>query len=141
MQLHTDRLVLSEFQPSDAERLAAYQSDARDLVEMFCLWAEQSPRTKYQLAITVQDRVIGTCGIRKDADQDDHAEFGCELDPAFWNAGFAREAGKAMLNFGFTVLGLRRIRARTLATNDRAIALALSLGFRRVSDDLFELSS
>ena len=157
MELRTHRLVLRDFRPSDADRMASYQSDprylehydhtsavvtdARELVDLFCRWAEESPRTKYQLAITLDDRVIGTCGIRRSAALDDDAEFGCELDPDYWHSGFAREAGTEMLRFGFAVLGLRRIHARTLPTNGRAIALAKSLGLRPISDDVLELLS
>jgi [ribosomal protein S5]-alanine N-acetyltransferase len=152
MELRTERLVLREFLPSDAAQLAAYQSDPRylehydhsaaitdahALVELFRQWAEDSPRTKYQLAIVLDGRVIGTCGVRRAAAGDDEAELGCELDPEYWNAGYAREAAQAMLDYGFRTLGLQRIVARTLASNDRAISLALSLGFREVAGGLF----
>ena len=33
---------------------------AHELVELFCRWAGESPRTKHQLAITLEQRVIGT---------------------------------------------------------------------------------
>jgi hypothetical protein len=106
MELRTDRLVLRDFLPSDAEALAAYQADPRylehydhsaaitdahALVDLFGAWALESPRTKYQLAIVLDGRVIGTCGVRQDAGE---AEFGCELDPGYWNAGYAREASR-----------------------------------------------
>ena len=151
MELRTRRLVLRDFLPSDAEAVAAYQSDPRylehydhsaavtdshALVDLFRAWAEESPRTKYQLAIVLEDRVIGTCGVRRDAAE---AEFGCELDPEYWNAGYAREASRAILEYGFTTLGLRRIVARTLASNQRAISLALSLGFQEVAEGVFVL--
>ncbi len=152
MELRTRRLVLRDFLPSDAEAMAAYQSDPRylehydhsaavtdahALVELFRAWADESPRTKYQLAIVLEDRVIGTCGVRRD---DGEAEFGCELDPEYWNAGYAREASRAILEYGFTTLGLQRIVARTLVSNQRAIGLASSLGFREVAEGVFVLN-
>jgi [ribosomal protein S5]-alanine N-acetyltransferase len=151
VELRTERLVLRDFLPSDAEALAAYQADPRylehydhsaavtdahALVDLFRAWANESPRTKYQLVIVLEDRVIGTCGVRQDAGE---AEFGCELDPGYWNAGYAREASRAILDYGLTTLGLKRIVARTLASNQRAIALASSLGFREIAEGVFAL--
>jgi [ribosomal protein S5]-alanine N-acetyltransferase len=147
--------VLRDFRAADAEQVAAYQSDPRylehydhdsgivtdayALVELFCRWAEEHPRTKYQLAIVLEERVIGTCGIRRASAGDDEAELGCELDPEFWSAGFAREASQAMVVYGFETLGLQRLRALTLPSNHRAIALAVSLGFRQVVEGGFVL--
>ena len=83
MELLTQRLVLREFRRADADTLFRYQSRAEYLehydrpaptrddvsafVAMLCRWAEESPRSKYQLAITLADRVIGTCGVRKES--------------------------------------------------------------------------
>ena len=40
-----------------------------------------------------------------------------ELDPRYWGCGYATEAARALLAFGFKELGLHRIWARCIAEN------------------------
>lgn len=133
MELRTPRLILRDFQREDTPSVLAYQSkaaylehsghppptedDVRAFVELLCQWAHEVPRAKYQLAITLEGRVIGTCGVRKASAGDTVAEYGCELDPAFWGHGYAHEASRALLTFGFTTLGLQRLVALTRPQN------------------------
>ncbi|NTX04777.1 GNAT family N-acetyltransferase [Myxococcus sp. CA040A] len=154
MELRTERLVLRDFQREDTPSVFAYhskpaylehyrqppptQEDVRAFVAMLCGWAQEVPRAKYQLAITLDSRVIGTCGVRKQAPEDTSAEYGCELDPAFWGHGYAREASRALLEFGFQSLGLKRLFALTQPGNLGAIRLAESLGFHRVTEGRYE---
>jgi ribosomal-protein-alanine N-acetyltransferase len=153
MELHTDRLVLRDFRPEDVPMVLGYQTHraylafyegaaptdgaVRNLVDTFRRWAADEPRTKYQLAITWKGRVIGTCGVRGAGD--DEAEFGCEVDPEFCGRGYAREASRAIIDFGFETLRVRRLTACTTSRNVRAIRLAEALGFRQVGEGLYEL--
>ena len=137
MEIRTARLVLREFRRDDAARVFEYQArydgdppsraDVERLVDMFCDWAEASPRTKYQLAITVDGTLIGTCGVRKEAPGDTTAEFGCELDRDFWGRGYAREASEAIVRFAVDALHVERIVAHTTAGNAAALRLAARL--------------
>ncbi len=154
MELHTERLILRDFLPTDLARVFAYQSepaylkhydqpapseqDVRAFVEMLCRWAQEVPRTKYQLAITLGGVLIGTCGVRMEAPQRPDAEYGCELDPAYWSHGYAFEASRSILTFGQETLRLQRFWARTMPENLAAIRLAESLGFRRTSAGRYE---
>jgi RimJ/RimL family protein N-acetyltransferase len=97
---------------------------------MLIEWSLLRPRAKYQLAIVHGAALIGSCGIRCSAADAIEAEFGCELAPVAWGHGYAAEASRAILAFGFRELRLRRIVARTTATNRHAIALARRLGMR-----------
>ena len=138
MEIRTSRLVLRDFRSDDAARLFEYQShydgdapvreDVQRLVDRFCAWAEEQPRAKVQLAITLDSRVIGTCGIRKEVHDDTTAELGCELDREHWGRGYAREASEAILRFAREQLGVSRVVARTTRNNAAAIRLAESLG-------------
>ncbi|WP_394832982.1 GNAT family N-acetyltransferase [Pendulispora rubella] len=146
-EIHTDRLLLRDFRPSDVVEVFAYQrdpryllhtpweerteSEVRSFVDLMIAWAEESPRTKFQLAIEREGRVIGSCGIRLAAAGEREGEYGCELAPAAWGQGYAMEASRAIVNFGFTSLGLHRIFSSTLAANAAAINLAERLGFRQ----------
>jgi RimJ/RimL family protein N-acetyltransferase len=93
-------------------------------------WSLARPRIRYQLAIVHGTVLIGTCGIRQSAQDATEAEFGCELAPAAWGHGYAAEASRAILAFGFLELRLRRIFANTTTTNLPAIALSRRLGMR-----------
>ena len=146
MKLQTARLVLREFDSEDVSAVLAYQSDprylqhtpwtsrsdadARAFGERMVSWATEDPRTRFQLAVTHDGVLIGNCGVRK-ADADSlEAEYGCELAPTAWRHGYAEEASRALLAFGFESLNLHRIIAHTTRVNRPAIALALRLGFR-----------
>lgn len=85
---------------------------------------------RFQLAITLDVRFIGTCGVRKAHADDAEAEFGRELAPETWGHGYARQASRALLAFGVEALCLQRVSARTQPGNAAAIHLAESLGFR-----------
>ena len=146
MELHTSRLLLRDFTLIDIDAVHAYQSDPRylehspwptrsradvaDFVQMLIEWSLERPRIRYQLAIVHGAALIGSCGIRRSAWDAVEAEFGCELAPAAWGHGYAAEASRAILAFGFRELRLQRIFAKTTTTNRHAIALARRLGMR-----------
>jgi [ribosomal protein S5]-alanine N-acetyltransferase len=133
MEIRTPRLLLREFRRDDAARVAEYQSryaggPVPGLVDLFCDCAEAVPRTKYQLAITLDTHLIGTCGIRMESPGATTAEFGCELDRDSWGRGYAREASEAILRFAFDELKVQHVIARTTPDNTAAIRLAEALG-------------
>ncbi|HEX7154306.1 MAG TPA: GNAT family N-acetyltransferase [Thermoanaerobaculia bacterium] len=125
MELRTTRLLLRDFVEQDAERLAAYGSEAAPLVPMFIGWAAEVPRTRWQLAMVLDGSVIGTCGVRQDEADPAVLELGCELDPAYWGRGYAREACSVLLALAPAE---KRIVARTTADNAAALRLARDLG-------------
>lgn len=147
MVIKTERLVLRDFKQTD---LPAYQAlcshsdfqrfyseedaapeKAKQLLNMFIVWATEQPRTKFQLAIEIpSEELIGSCGLRITSVDEKQGTFGCELDRAHWGKGYALEASRAVINFGFTELNLHRIYAETNSENLLAIALAKKLGMR-----------
>lgn len=147
MVIKTERLVLRDFKQTD---LPAYQAlcshsdfqrfyseedaapeKAKQLLNMFIVWATEQPRTKFQLAIEIpSEELIGSCGVRITSVDEKQGTFGCELDRAHWGKGYALEASRAVINFGFTELNLHRIYAETNSENLLAIALAKKLGMR-----------
>ena len=148
MQLVTERLLLREFVEGDwpavlscqqDQRYLRYypwtertEADARAFVEMFLGWQHEEPRRRFQLAITFKDdgRLIGNCGIRRKPGNDWEADIGYELDPGYWGTGYATEAARALVNFGFNALGLSRISSRCIADNVASALVLERLGFR-----------
>lgn len=62
-------------------------------------------------------RMIGTCGFVGFDTQNQSAEIGYVLHPAFWGQGLMPEAVGAVLTFAFEVLGLNRITAQYMVAN------------------------
>jgi ribosomal-protein-alanine N-acetyltransferase len=149
MILTTDRLLLREFVEGDWLAVLAYQSDPRHLryypwiertaeevqafVQSFIEQQRQQPRCKFQLAITLKadGRLIGNCGLRQDSPDARQADLGYELDPAYWGHGYATEAARALLRFGFEERGLHRIWASCLAENHASVRILERIGMVR----------
>ncbi|MEP9348006.1 GNAT family N-acetyltransferase [Xanthobacter sp. KR7-225] len=66
-------------------------------------------------------------------------EIGWRFDPAFWGRGYATEAARAALAFGFDRLGLAEIVAITVPANRRSRALMDRLGMTRDAAGDFDL--
>ena len=147
MQIATDRLVLRDYVEDDWLRVYEYRCDerylryyqedsnkqrAREFIRMVTGWATEQPRRKFQLAITRAEDgfLIGSCGVRGAAG-DPAAEFGCELDPRHWGKGLGWEASCAIINYGFRVLGVHHVWARTISENLAATKLAEHMGMKR----------
>lgn len=84
-----------------------------------------------------EDRRIGRCGLFRvmtdaapDALRGQH-EIGWTLAEAFWGRGYASEAARAVLAFGFGSLGLPAIFAQTSDSNAASTRLMERLGFAR----------
>ena len=148
MKLTTERLVLREFQENDWPAVLAYQTDplylryyewiertpaaVQDFVRMFLTRQEEQPRTKFQLAIILKSNLelIGNCGIRMESVEAYEADIGYELSPQHWSHGYAIEAARAIVQFGFTQLHLHRIWAWCLADNVGSVRVLEKLGMR-----------
>jgi RimJ/RimL family protein N-acetyltransferase len=149
MQIATERLVLREFNFDDWPAVLAYQVDPRYL--LFYAWEErtpeavrdfvrrqtdlqfQQPRTKFQVAITLAatGELIGNCGVRKAAMDAHEADIGYELSPEHWGKGYASEAARAIVEFGFSELGPHRIWAWIIAENTGSAHVLEKLGMQR----------
>lgn len=71
---------------------------------------------------------IGICGlIKREALED--VDLGFAFLPRFWRKGYAFEAATAVVSYGRTVLGLRRIVAILSQDNHRSSKLLEKLGF------------
>ena len=148
MKIETERLILRDFVKNDWQDVAAYNSDPLYLryndsidgtperVQEFIGWfldhQKQSPRIKYQLAVTLKsnNQLIGNCGIRMDEVGATKADIGYELNPNHGNQGYATEAASAMVDFGFTHFGVHRIWADCIAENIGSAHVLEKLGMQ-----------
>ncbi|NJC99024.1 MAG: GNAT family N-acetyltransferase [Anaerolineales bacterium] len=150
MKLETERLILREFVPDDWERVLEYQSNPLYLryyewtasdrtpesVQEFVGWfldnQKEAPRLKFQMAVTLKSKelLIGNCGVRMDKVDAVEAEIGYELDPEYWNHGYATESARAIVDFGFSRFGVHRIWANCVADNTGSAHVLEKLGMK-----------
>ena len=132
-KLRTDRLILREFVPEDApevQRLVGAREVARTLPVphpyedgMAEEWIA-SHRPAFEaarhvtLAVDLREdgALIGCITLHLNAG-DQNAELGYWIGAPYWGRGYATEAAKEMLRYGFDELGLRRIYASHLGNN------------------------
>ena len=86
---------------------------------------------KLWLAITLRadGRQIGGIGLRLEP-QHQHGELGYWLGVPFWGQGYATEAAREMLRYGFEELGLHRIFASHFKHNPASGRILKKLGMR-----------
>lgn len=148
LTLTTERLLLRDFVESDWEAVLAYQQDPLYLrynewtsrtaeevcqfVQMFLDHQKQIPRIKYQFAVTLKStgRLIGNCGVRRASPEAHEADMGYELNPKFWGHGYATEAARTVMHFGFSHMDLQRISAWCVADNVGSARVLEKLGMR-----------
>ena len=108
----------------------ANPEDVQAFVGRFVAQQGQDPRLKFQLALMLPaaGQLIGNAGIRIKTAGGHEADIGYELDPQHWGRGYASEAARALLQFGFEQLRLHRISAHCLAENTALGAGAAEAG-------------
>ena len=72
---------------------------------------------------------IGMCALFNIDNLNRKCEIGYWLGKKHWGNGYAKEAIKLLMGFGFSELSLNKISAKTLVGNARSIKLLGSLGF------------
>lgn len=142
-RLETDRLRIRPYSESDIPELLPLigtkevaattlriahpytEKDAREFLEF------ANEPGKVWLAVTLRNggRQIGGIGLRIE-EQHQHAELGYWLGAAYWGQGYATEAGRAMLRFGFEDLKLHRIFATHFKHNPASGSILKKLGMR-----------
>jgi len=133
--VETDRLILRRMKTSDY--MDMYEYSRSDRVTKYLLWKSHPDahytrdylsfvQSQYRagefydwaLVHKASDKMIGTCGFAKLDFENNSAEIGYVLNPAFWNKGYATEAVKRVIEFGFCNLNLHRIEARYIVGNE-----------------------
>lgn len=151
--LVTSRLVLRLMTSADVDDIHSYQ--CREDVCRYLLFGPRSREEvaekvgKYgqavrlerdgdylQLALELREtedtpgRVIGDSYFALRSVEHARAEIGWTMHPDYTGRGYASEAARAVLELGFSTLGLHRVFAELDPRNDASIALALRLGMR-----------
>ena len=95
-------------------------------------WASASPRRHEFVMERIEDgTVIGSCCVFTDGPL---GELGWILHPDCRHQGYALEAGRGLLRYGFRKLELHRIRARCDTRNLPSYRVMERLGMRREAE-------
>jgi RimJ/RimL family protein N-acetyltransferase len=131
-EIHTARLILRPYAPTDIEdlvRLAGAsevaattlriphpytEQDARDFIAT-CAGAS-SPETRFAITRKSDRHLCGGIGLRVN-EAHHHAELGYWLGVPYWGQGYATESAQAVLHYGFETLGLHRVYASYVTHN------------------------
>jgi RimJ/RimL family protein N-acetyltransferase len=138
--LETERLVLRPYEEGDLDALYAMQSDAGT-----ARWLYNEPRTLEEtrallglkivgsqftvegnwLSAAVVERETGSSELHKTG------EVGFMFLPAYQGRGYATEAARRLIAFGFEGMGFHRVIGRAEARNTASVRVLEKLGMRR----------
>ena len=143
--LETERLILRAMSSRDSADMFDYSS--RGELTKYLLWSPHSTvnytreylsyvEKRYKLgdfydwAVVEKEsgRMIGTCGFTSLDLSNRRGEIGYVLNPDFHRRGYAPEAARAVIKFGFDRLELNRIEARFMEGNKPSLRVAEKLG-------------
>jgi RimJ/RimL family protein N-acetyltransferase len=151
-----ERIILREFRPDDEDAVLAIVGDdrvttwlshdsrdrdgARAMLAGTIERAQLEPRTEFYLAVTlpVSDRLIGLVRIGLAGVKAGKLGYAIRADE--WGKGYATDAARSMIEFGFRDLGLHRLSAAIGPDNAASIAVAERLGFQyegQIRDHVF----
>jgi len=148
--MRTDRLVLRPFRDADLPLYAALNADpkvaewlggplSREDSDDIALWANSRWEAD-RLGLLAVERAadgafLGMCGLHRLRDRPDDVEVGWRLAYQYWGQGYATEAARAWLRYGFEELGLPRIISVTDEPNVRSLAVMRRLGLTFLEND------
>ncbi|GAC1401577.1 MAG: GNAT family N-acetyltransferase [Ktedonobacteraceae bacterium] len=145
--LETHRLLLREMTREDAEAVYRIFSDAEvmryydtpaftSLEEAQTMITrqrqrfEQKERFRWGISLKSDNSIIGTGGYVAWNKHWYVGELGYDLARTYWRQGIMSEAISAMIDFGFTSMGLNRIEADVMPENTASARLLHKLGFQ-----------
>ena len=149
--LETERLLLREFTPDDALDVFNLNDDYEVIryTGDVGFKSVEAARTflinynHYQLygfgrwaCILKSDKqVLGWCGLKFMPEKGEY-DLGYRFSKKYWGHGYATEAARASLHYGFTTLGLLEIVGRAAKANLASIRVLEKLGMKYHQDIL-----
>jgi len=143
----SDRIYLRETSQDDAEvfyrlnldpEVIKYTGDVAfaSIDEVRTFLANYDQFRKYKMgrwAVVLKDgnQVLGWCGLKYHP-QEDFVDLGFRLFRDQWGKGYATEAAQLSLDYGFRVLGLKKIVGRVDVRNGASIRVLEKMGMIEV---------
>ena len=104
-----------------------------DLLADFDAYESADPASPLRLAVVLRDggALVGTIGLHTVSPVHRTAEIAYDLSPAVWKQGVGCAIVTAVADWSIGQLGLLRLQATVLETNERSITLLERCGFAR----------
>lgn len=142
--MQTARLILRPLRADDASRIAElagawevasmtgripfpYSADAAQH------WLTGLAEGEVVFGIQHQHDLIGICGYSRETDGSH--QLGYWIGKPYWGHGFATEAAKALIDFGFKKGGVKKFNCRHFVDNPASGQVITKLGFRKSGTD------
>ncbi|MEH1864033.1 MAG: GNAT family protein [Nostoc sp.] len=147
--LETQRLILRDFVESDWQAVHQYASDdevvryltfgpnseedTKNFLQREISLQGEEPRQHFALAVTLktQQQLIGICRISVQDIYNKTGSIGYCFTKKFWGQGYATEAVKAVVSFGFQELSLHRIFATCHPENIASARVMQKIGMQQ----------
>ena len=146
--LKTERLTLRQLSANDDKEIFALRSDkqvnkyidrdpsntiedARKFIHKIAEVVRQNEGIYWAITLTNNDKLIGTICLFNFSNENDQAEIGYELLPAFQGQGIMQEATSKVIAFALDVIGLKTIEAYTHLENENSSNLLKKFNFRQ----------
>ena len=143
MLLETSRLIIEYFNTCDISDWAEIESDAdvrrfvdgkvlslkeaSEYVEFNIQQYQTYEYGRYAVRLKENRKLIGMCGF---LNEPYGIDFGYRYSKDSWGKGLGFEAGKAVLEYGFSELGLEKVVGLTAEQNYGSIRILEKLGFK-----------
>lgn len=145
--LKTDRLLLRQLAPADAEAVFQIFSDgevtryydidafsgleqAQRLIARLNERFEHGEGIRWGIVQKATGQFIGTCGYNGWVRTSYRASIGYDLARSAWGQGFMTEALQAVLRYGFDTMALNRVEALVIPGNIQSMRVLEKLGFQ-----------
>ncbi len=142
--LETERLYLREISFEDIDDMYEYactsnvgpvagwephrsKNDTKMVIQMFRDKKKYGQLGVYAIIIKESNKMIGTVELHTYI-RGFKAELGYTINPRYWGKGYAVEASRAIIEYGFETLNLKRIEATTFVDNYQSKRVCEKLG-------------
>jgi RimJ/RimL family protein N-acetyltransferase len=154
--LETERLVLRNWQETDVNcymtlaRDVGYNcfsppghflvrtaEEAKEKIQQRMILYEERRLGKFPIFLGGTGEFIGTCGMEPfELEGQAEVELGYRLCLKHWGNGYAQEAARAILRYGFGPLNRAKIMAFVLPQNRASVKILENLGFKYLGEFL-----
>ncbi len=153
--LETERLILRELKPSDAEAFFAMDNnpnvhkylwqkptqtidETRKIIEFVRNQYSENSIGRFAVILKKTNEFMGWCGIKFVTETENgntnFYDFGYRLNEDFWGKGYATEASFAWLDYGFNIMKIKKMNAYTHSQNDASNTIMKKIGMNFIED-------
>lgn len=150
--LDTERLFLREFKIDDAQLLIDLNSNinvtrytgdgpvesvakAKEILEKIIFPQYKHKMGRWAVHLKSTNEFIGWCGL-KHIEELNEIDLGYRFFEKYWGKGYATEAAKAVLAYGFKTLKLQKVVGRATIENTNSIKVLEKLSLQFEKEDV-----